>query len=228
MGARLGHGSLAGNLRRLSPVAPGRLESLCAHPLPPPMSCADATPKARRVLLILDAQVGLLAPPPAGVPRSPIVKSNLTRILLSARAASHPPLIVHVRNCGDAGEVDERGTPGWELVHAPLAHEPVIDKLKNNAFAGTRLGELVSAEARLVVVGLQSDFCVRATCSAALGRGNDVLLIKGAHATYDRLEVWLGGGVTAASAVEREVEAELEEAGVILLDMNDVPGVFAD
>ena len=29
-------------------------------------------------------------------------------------------------------------------------------------------------------------------------------------------------------AFEREIEAELEEAGVVLLDMTDVPDVFAD
>ncbi|KAI0050501.1 Isochorismatase hydrolase [Auriscalpium vulgare] len=187
------------------------------------------SPKPGRVLLILDAQEGLLATPPkGGVPHALDVRANLTRILLAARAAPHPPLIVHVRNCGDAGEVDERGTHGWHLIHAPLPHEPVIDKLKNNAFAGTSLGELVAAEDELVVVGLLSDFCVRATCSTALGRGNGVLLIRGAHATYDRLEVWQGGGVTAAGVVETEIEAELEEAGVVLLDMSDVPGVFMD
>ena len=188
----------------------------------------DPAHKTRRVLLIVDAQLGLLSDPPKGVPAALAVKSNILRILTAARAASHPPLIVHVRNCGDAGEPDASHTPGWELVYAPLPHEPVIDKLKNNAFAGTRLCTLVPDDAEIVVVGLQSDFCIRATCSAALGRGNEVLLIRGAHATYDRQEVWAGGGVTQASMVEREIEAELEEAGVVLLDMTDVPDVFAD
>lgn len=75
---------------------------------------------------------------------------------------------------------------------------------------------------------MQSDFCVRATCSAALGRGNEVLLIKDAHATYDRIEVWNGGSITPAEEIASEIEAELEEAGVILLEMKDVPGIFAD
>jgi len=78
------------------------------------------------------------------------------------------------------------------------------------------------------VVGLQSDFCVRATCSTALSRGNTVLLIRGSHTTFDRLEVLHGGGITAAHKIEREIEAELEEAGVVILDMKDLPGIFAD
>jgi hypothetical protein len=38
----------------------------------------------------------------------------------------------------------------------------------------------------------------------------------------------LGGGITPAHKIEREIEAELEEAGVVVLDMKDLPGIFAD
>ncbi|TFY66598.1 hypothetical protein EVG20_g4489 [Dentipellis fragilis] len=167
-------------------------------------------PKHGRALLIVDAQVAMLADPPQGVPEAEAVKANIQCILAAARDATPPP--------------PDRAR--WELVWPPLPGEPVIDKHKNNAFAGTRLAELIPNDAEIVVVGLQSDFCIRATCSAALGRGNEVLLIRGAHATYDRHEVWAGGGVTPASFIERDIESELEEAGVALLDMTDVPGVF--
>ena len=70
------------------------------------------------------------------------------------------------------------GTPGWQLAFPPRPDEPVLDKTKNNAFAGTQLGELVDRNAAIVVVGMQSDFCVRATCSYALGRGNSVFLVE--------------------------------------------------
>ncbi|KAI0311321.1 Isochorismatase hydrolase [Amylostereum chailletii] len=189
---------------------------------------ALADHKSRRVLLIIDAQAGMLAAPPKGVPNSAAVDANIAHVLAAARDAAHPPLIVHVRNCGEPGEPDEKGTAGWELVHAPRPMEPVLDKLKNNAFAGTTLGALVAPEDMLVVVGCQSDFCIRATCSAALGRGNDVVLIRGAHATYDRVEVLAGGGITEAKLVEREIEAELSEAGVILLDVEEVEDLFND
>lgn len=88
------------------------------------------------------------------------------------------------------------------------------------------MSEIVPSEAEIVVAGFQTDYSIRATCSAALGRGNEVLLIRGAHATYDRIEVLHGGGITPANRIEAEIEAELEEAGVHLLDMKDVEGIF--
>ena len=128
------------------------------------------------------------------VPAATQVRNNITTVLNHARhKANPPPLIIHVRNDGGSGEPDEIGTPGWQLIHKPLPKEEIVDKSKNNAFAQTKLGKLIPEDAEIVVVGLQSDFCVRATCSAALGRGNTVLLIRGSHTTFDRLEVLHGG-----------------------------------
>lgn len=39
---------------------------------------------------------------------------------------------------------------------------------------------------------------------------------------------WSGGGITPAHKIEREIEAELEEAGVVVLDMKDLPKIFED
>ncbi|KZT06076.1 uncharacterized protein LAESUDRAFT_631245, partial [Laetiporus sulphureus 93-53] len=183
-----------------------------------------------RVLLLLDVQVAPLSDPPLGVPSARTVGPNIAKVLATARASppASRPRIVHVRNAGHSGEPDEPHTPGWQLVHMPHLNEPVLDKRKNNAFAGTALAEHVPPDAELVVVGLQSDFCVRATCSAALGRGNEVLLIRGAHATYDRVEFWDGGTNTPAARVESEIEEELEEAGVVILEMKDLPKLFSD
>jgi nicotinamidase-related amidase len=174
----------------------------------------------------------MLEPPPIGVPASSQVHSNLSQILSYARHAAHSlspssrPLIIHVRNNGDTGELDDPSTPGYQLIFPPIPGEIVIDKRKNNAFAGTNLAEIIPPHAEIVVAGFQTDYSIRATCSAALGRGNEVLLIRGAHATYDRIEVLHGGGITPASKIEEEIEAELEEAGVHLLDMKDVDGIF--
>ncbi|KAF9500023.1 Isochorismatase hydrolase [Pleurotus eryngii] len=186
----------------------------------------DSAAGGGHVLLLLDVQAGLLSSPPLGVPSSSALRHNISLILHHARAASPPPLIIHVRNCGDPGDPDDPVSPGFGLVFPPLPHEPVIDKRKNNAFAGTELGSLIRHDAELVVVGLQSDFCVRATCWAALGRGNEVLLIKEAHGTYNRIEAWYGGSVTPAHRIEAEVETELEDAGVVLLDMKDLKELF--
>lgn len=208
----------------MAPSAPSS-----AHPTPPISPDTEPDP-VHRVLLILDAQAGLLSPPPRGVPNSDTLRTNLSRILASARAAPHRPRIIHVRNCGDHGDIDYTGSPGWNLIFKPELEkdEHVLDKKKNNAFAGTKLGELVPEEALLVVIGAQSDFCVRATCAAALQRGNEVIVIRGAHGTFDRLEVLAGGAVTSAKDVIKEIDAILTEMGVHLLEMEDVDDLFVD
>ena len=194
---------------------------------PDSATSADAL---RKVLLVVDVQVNMLDPV-TGVPGAASIRTNIERVLHFARSARIPPLIVHVRNNGEAGEADAPGTKGWELAldGTPGPGEPVIDKHKNNAFAGTGLGELVDPKAALVVVGMQSDFCIRATCSAALGRGNTVFLVEDAHATYDRPEAYQTGGpalVTPAHTVVQEIESELEEAGVFVVKVDDLPHVF--
>ncbi|TDL25550.1 Isochorismatase hydrolase [Rickenella mellea] len=186
---------------------------------------------ARKVLLLLDVQVTMFANPPDGVPNASTVRRNIEKILEHARTSPTPPIIIHVRNDGDIGDPDQAGTPGWQLALPTLPNEHIVDKRKNNAFAGTNLGTLIPSTADLVVVGMQSDFCIRATCSAALHRGNNVLLVEGAHATYDRPEDFTGGGpalITPAATVEKEIESELEEAGVVLVGMEDLPHLFAD
>lgn len=181
------------------------------------------------VVLLLDTQKCVLADPQSGgIPDAKPARDNIEHILTTARKAKPPPLIVHVRNMGDIGDMDEPETGGWELIFPPLGSEVVIDKRKNNAFAGTNLGDIVPNDAEIVVVGFQTDFSIRATCSAALGRGNGVILVRGAHKTYPRIEVLHGGGVTAAEQVEAEIEAELEEAGVHLFEMEDVVHIFED
>lgn len=92
-------------------------------------------------------------------------------------------------------------------------------------------------------MGCQTDFCIRATCGEALSRGNEVWLVKGAHGTFDRLDVPLEVGVkramdrglmrggmalekTEAAVVQAEIEEELEEAGVRLVEVGDVDRLF--
>lgn len=61
----------------------------------------------------------------------------------------------------------------------------------------------------IVAVGVQSDHCVRATSKGAVDAGFNVVVLHGAHSTYDDSE----DGRTAAE-VESDIERELEGHGV--------------
>jgi nicotinamidase-related amidase len=58
----------------------------------------------------------------------------------------------------------------------------------------------------IVAFGIQSECCVLATCRGALAAGFNVILLQGAHSTYD-----VDG--KSAGDIEGEVESELEKAG---------------
>ncbi len=163
------------------------------------------------VLLLVDVQRNMLLPPEP-VPDAPLVSAAVAELLGRARTAGVP--VVHVRNNGGVGEPDETGTSGWELVHDVLAGEHVIDKFEPDAFVGTALADLVPDGAAIAVAGMQSDYCVRATALSALGRGHEVTLAGGAHATYD--------GDTPAAAISQDVESQLAEAGVAVVRYGEV------
>ncbi|WP_371776157.1 isochorismatase family protein [Streptomyces sp. NBC_01438] len=108
---------------------------------------------------------------------------------LIARARRGGALVVHLQNDGAPGSGDEPHTPGWAL-HLPVEAGPgevVIRKTRDDGFAGTRLGELLSgAGARsLAVCGVMSEMCVQATARTALALGHRVVLPYDAHATQD-------------------------------------------
>ncbi|WP_210526297.1 isochorismatase family protein [Rubellimicrobium arenae] len=97
-----------------------------------------------------------------------------------ARSAGAPVIwIVDVR-VGPHPELDAR------LV--PVQGDGIVQKSDCDSFAGTELQALLRACGvdRVVVCGLQTDFCVDATCRAALRLGYDVVLAADAHSTFDR------------------------------------------
>jgi nicotinamidase-related amidase len=101
------------------------------------------------------------------------------------------------------------------LVHDAAESEAVIDKRTPDSFAGTELGSLLADARDLVIVGMQSEYCVRETSLAALQQGFTVLLPRGAHATY-------GNRQHSAARIAAAIEDELVQAGARILDADDV------
>jgi len=173
------------------------------------------TQNARVGLLVVDLQTGVFESseiPPAD--NSELLLRNAQALLQAARGAGVP--VVHVQHCGAPGEVLERGAPGWPIHSAlsPLAGEAVVQKRTPDSFAGTDLhavlGEL--GVTCLVVTGIQSEFCVAATCRRAMALGYRVLLARDGHST------WADERRTAPEIIE-EQNVELKSSGVELCDV---------
>ena len=150
-------------------------------------------------LLVIDVQRNMFEGTPS-VYRGVELLATLSALVARARAAGMP--VIFVRNCGAVGDVDEPGTEGWELSPAlpRLVGEPIVDKSSPDAFVETNLDALLRARGvrSVIVCGLQSEYCVQATCRGARERGYEVTLASDGHSTFD------SEGATAAEVIERE------------------------
>jgi nicotinamidase-related amidase len=164
------------------------------------------------VLLLVDVQKNMLEPP-APVPDADAAGQAIKDLLGRARSAG--TTVIHIRNNGGDGDPDAPGTPGWELVNELVRGEHTVDKDECDAFAGTGLSGLVPEASTVIVAGMQSEFCIRETSLSALRRGHPVVLVRGAHATYD--------AKVPAAETSQAIESELQAAGVSVLDPADLP-----
>jgi len=85
-----------------------------------------------------------------------------------------------------------RGSEDWRIVPelVPDGAESLVEKSYGDSFEDTTLETVLSGlgVGRLVVVGAQTDWCVRSTLHGALARGYDATLVSDAHTTEDQTE----------------------------------------
>lgn len=167
---------------------------------------------SNKALLLIDVQRNMLFPPEP-VPDAPTLHRAITRILEQARRSGS--LVVHVRNNGDEDDPDAPGSPGWELVHEVRGDEAVVDKRTPDSFADTELDKLLTDISCAIIVGAQSEFCVRETSLAALQRGISVELVQQAHGTH-------AGVKRTSTEIATAIEEELSRAGARIIDIDDV------
>ncbi len=164
-------------------------------------------------LLLVDVQRDMLEPPNP-VPSHVEVRRALESLLTRTRNAE--AFVVHIQNDGSPGDPDEPFTPGWGLVFPATHRELVIRKTASDAFTNANLSAFLKAKQvdKVVVAGMQSNYCVQATCRGALGHGLKVVLASGAHATYDEKE--------SAETISTGVEDELRQDGVRIIHSGEI------
>jgi nicotinamidase-related amidase len=146
------------------------------------MTTLDNRPNT--ALIVIDVQNGVVA----GAHERDAVVANVARLVDKARQEQVP--VVWVQH---ASEELEPGTEAWKIVPEldPANAEPLVAKRYGDSFEDTTLESVLSelGVGRLMVVGAQTDACVRSTLHGALVRGYDTILVSDAHTTED-LSQW--------------------------------------
>ncbi|WP_327238326.1 isochorismatase family protein [Streptomyces sp. NBC_01317] len=132
-------------------------------------------------LLVVDVQKGVVE----GAHERDAIVANIGGLVERARREQVP--VVWVQH---SDEDLEHGSDDWRIAAelAPGDAEPRVEKRYGDSFEDTTLETVLSdlAVGRLVVVGAETDACVRSTLHGALTRGYDATLVGDAHTTGDK------------------------------------------
>ncbi|MFW9962229.1 MAG: cysteine hydrolase family protein [Candidatus Sifarchaeia archaeon] len=140
----------------------------------------------KTALLVIDMQLGNF------IGDDPIVDADsllnqVSKLIEKARDAGTQ--IIYIQNSGDSGSPDEYGTSGWNIHPdiAPEKHDLVIEKKTPDSFHETKLKDELDSRKikRLVITGLQTEYCIDTTCRSAFSKGHEVVLVKDAHGTWN-------------------------------------------
>jgi len=134
-------------------------------------------------LLVVDVQNGVVR---AAHERNAVV-DNIAGLVEKARRERIP--VVWVQH---SDEQLVRESDDWGIVPElkPGEAEPLVEKRYGDSFEDTTLESVLTGlgVGRLVVVGAQTDACVRSTLHGAIVRGYDATLVSDAHTTEDQSE----------------------------------------
>ena len=126
-------------------------------------------------LLVVDVQNGVVAE----AHDRDVVVANVGSLVGKARRDQVP--VVWVQHFEE-----------WRIVPelSPDSAESVVEKSYGDSFEDTNLENVLSGlgVGRLVVVGAETDACIRCTLHGAFTRGYDATLVSDAHTTGDRTE----------------------------------------
>jgi nicotinamidase-related amidase len=132
-------------------------------------------------LLVIDVQNGVVE----GAHERDAVVANVGSLVEKARR-EHVP-VVWVQH---SDEQLPKGSDDWQLVPELTRGdaEPLVEKIYGDSFEDTDLETVLSdlEVGRLVVVGAQTDACIRSTLHGAFTRGYDATLVSDAHTTEDQ------------------------------------------
>lgn len=169
---------------------------------------------SRQALLVIDVQQGLFHKS-TPIYRAEVLLNTLEALIERAHATGVP--VIYVQHASD--KVLPFGSADWQLhprLH-PRAGELIIHKTHGNAFEDTPLHDALAAQGAgaVVVTGLVTHGCVRATCQGALDLDYAVTLVADGHSSYSKdaarlIEEWNRRLAAAGAQVEPAARVTFE------------------
>lgn len=113
--------------------------------------------------------------------------SNVQKLIQTARQYDHE--VIYIQHDDGAGTELTKDQPGYDVYQgfAPKANEKIFDKCVNSPFKESGLLEylLERKETTLMIVGLQTDYCIDATIKCGFEHGFNLLVPADCNSTFD-------------------------------------------
>ena len=160
-------------------------------------------------LLVIDLQQSLMDEGPW---RKDVLLSNVKRLIAMARSAG--ALIVFIKD----SRVGPDGALESSLVCGP--DELEIEKDFCDSFLNTNLHDELGARGieKLIICGMQTDYCIDTTCRRAASLGYAVELVKEGHSTFDHEELEAGRIIAHHNRILRSFPAGKGSVKTVRLD----------
>ena len=146
-------------------------------------------------LIVIDMQKALLVDELYNVNN---LIENVKKLIETARECGIE--VIYVQHDAGEGTGFSVGDEGFEIAEtvAPQPGEKVFVKTINSSFGNKDFTAYLEAgkDDELMIVGLQTNFCIDATVKSAFERGYDVIVPEGAHSTFDN--PYMNGETTCA------------------------------
>jgi len=132
-------------------------------------------------LLVIDVQQAIIT----GCYRDKEVLDAINHA--AERIRSRNGLVIYIQHCHSSYEPMKKGNSGWQL-HPSLTikeNDLFVEKTASDSFYRTDLEALLRDRGvdHLFITGLQTEYCVDASCRSALSKDFEVTLVSDGHTT---------------------------------------------
>lgn len=139
---------------------------------------------SKKALLVVDVQRALVEAHPYN---EKDMVNNIKELIQHCRKNNIE--VIYVRHDGGEGDELEQGTSGWQIFDeiSPVEGERIFEKQYSSAFRNTGLKAYLDEKdiKTIILAGMQTEYCMDATCKAAFEHGYEIIVPEGTTSTFD-------------------------------------------